>query len=262
MTSQNSLQDIIDTLTSRSDSAFCLPPLTPKSAWDSALTSAINKLPHEVAGDVLKACMVIPYLFAPFLRSRFMCTALHLLNDDIAQAHDLAQAHEESQSANLAHAILHRREGDYWNSVSAVMFCSDYQWLSFHTTSHIGSQSLNQSASLARTCADSSFDLYICLPSISSASIKCDQKWWLSRISHPLLTAVHGGVKGAKKFVDDVESLESSAGSSNGKGQNGTAQKVRPGGEKGERRIEYQEKQFEELKGLVEAARREEGGSG
>ena len=43
---------------------------------------------------------------------------MHLLNDDIDNAHNLAQAHEESQTANLTHAILHRREGDYWNSVA------------------------------------------------------------------------------------------------------------------------------------------------
>lgn len=42
---------------------------------------------------------------------------MHLCNDDIEHAHDLAQAHEESMTANLCHAILHRREQDYWNSV-------------------------------------------------------------------------------------------------------------------------------------------------
>lgn len=46
--------------------------------------------------------------------------AMYLCNDDIEHAHDLAQAHEESMTANLCHAILHRREQDYWNSVSGV----------------------------------------------------------------------------------------------------------------------------------------------
>lgn len=41
---------------------------------------------------------------------------LHLLNDDIDAAHTLVQSDESNQTSNLIHAILHRREGDYWNS--------------------------------------------------------------------------------------------------------------------------------------------------
>ena len=45
---------------------------------------------------------------------------MHICNDDIENAHELAQAHEESMTANLIHANLHRREQDYWNSVSEL----------------------------------------------------------------------------------------------------------------------------------------------
>ena len=40
---------------------------------------------------------------------------LHLLNDDINNCHIIAQEHE-NPDGNYWHAILHRREPDYWNS--------------------------------------------------------------------------------------------------------------------------------------------------
>lgn len=55
-----------------------------------------------------------------------MRLAMHLCNDDIENAHDLAQAHEENMTANLCHAILHRREQDYWNSVGAPSISLTY----------------------------------------------------------------------------------------------------------------------------------------
>ena len=76
-----------------------LPPLCPTKPFDAALTATISSLPET--SDVTKA-------------------VLHLLNDDMSSAHDLAQAHEESTTANLTHAILHRREKDFWNSVRTL----------------------------------------------------------------------------------------------------------------------------------------------
>ncbi|CAF0741298.1 unnamed protein product [Didymodactylos carnosus] len=42
--------------------------------------------------------------------------ALHLLNDDIGSCHDIVEKREGEGICDYLHAILHRREGDYWNS--------------------------------------------------------------------------------------------------------------------------------------------------
>ena len=41
---------------------------------------------------------------------------LHLLNDDLDSAHTLVQDDDANIDSNLIHSILHRREGDFWNS--------------------------------------------------------------------------------------------------------------------------------------------------
>ncbi|WWD22591.1 hypothetical protein CI109_107084 [Kwoniella shandongensis] len=56
---------------------------------------------------------------------KFVIAALHLANDDIHHCHLIAQDNEGDSTADLLHATLHRREGDYWNS--------KYWW------SHVGS---------------------------------------------------------------------------------------------------------------------------
>jgi hypothetical protein len=61
--------------------------------WDNSLTAKIDKL---TAVPLIKA-------------------GLHLLNDDINNCHIIAQEHE-NPDGNYWHAILHRREPDYWNS--------------------------------------------------------------------------------------------------------------------------------------------------
>ena len=42
--------------------------------------------------------------------------ALYLLNDDIHSAHMIAQEGEGNQALDYVHMMLHRREGDFWNS--------------------------------------------------------------------------------------------------------------------------------------------------
>ncbi|KAL1413333.1 hypothetical protein Q8F55_001092 [Vanrija albida] len=71
-----------------------LPPLEPKAAWDAELAAAIAGLDEH----------------------RFVIAALHLANDDVASCHRIAQASEGDATADLLHATLHRREGDYWNA--------------------------------------------------------------------------------------------------------------------------------------------------
>ncbi|WWC90312.1 uncharacterized protein L201_005245 [Kwoniella dendrophila CBS 6074] len=46
----------------------------------------------------------------------YVIAAIHLANDDIHHCHLIAQDHEGDSTANMLHATLHRREGDYWNS--------------------------------------------------------------------------------------------------------------------------------------------------
>ena len=41
---------------------------------------------------------------------------LHLLNDDFDGCHNLAQTQEEDPYSCNLHAVVHRREPDYWNS--------------------------------------------------------------------------------------------------------------------------------------------------
>ena len=83
------LDNLLATLTQRDP----FPLLVPKSVWDNSLTAKIDKL---TAAPLAKA-------------------GLHLLNDDIHNCHNIAQEHE-NPDGNYWHAILHRREPDYWNS--------------------------------------------------------------------------------------------------------------------------------------------------
>lgn len=75
--------------------ARTLPPLSPSSIYDSSLTSQIDALNSDPV----------------YLRA-----ALHLANDDIDRAHELAQGDEGEETSDYLHGMLHRREGDYWNS--------------------------------------------------------------------------------------------------------------------------------------------------
>ncbi|KZO92626.1 hypothetical protein CALVIDRAFT_567295 [Calocera viscosa TUFC12733] len=72
------------------------PSLRPSKAYDPALTPVISSLSDQYPPSVI--------------------SGLHLLNDDIENAHVIAQAHEGDTSCDTWHAFLHRREGDYWNS--------------------------------------------------------------------------------------------------------------------------------------------------
>ncbi|KAL1689565.1 hypothetical protein GGG16DRAFT_57543 [Schizophyllum commune] len=71
-----------------------LPFLSPKAPWDPSLTPVIDALPDPVPVRAI----------------------LHLLNDDMHNAHELAQGDEGNATSDYVHQQLHRREGDYWNS--------------------------------------------------------------------------------------------------------------------------------------------------
>lgn len=71
-----------------------LPPLRPQKPFSAKLQPTISSL-----------SLPIPVL-----------GILHLLNDDIESAHTLVQDDDSNRDSNLIHSILHRREGDFWNS--------------------------------------------------------------------------------------------------------------------------------------------------
>ncbi|KZP34467.1 hypothetical protein FIBSPDRAFT_906522 [Athelia psychrophila] len=75
---------VVSTLLARSSPA----PLSPSRKWRPELSDQI---------DALEAM-------------------LHLLNDDFNSCHDLAQTQEDNPYSCHLHAIVHRREPDYWNS--------------------------------------------------------------------------------------------------------------------------------------------------
>lgn len=78
-----------------------------------------SSLSHDLASSLSAAISPAAELaaldLAPLGRS-LTHAALHLANDDIYACHDIAQASEGDPTADLMHATLHRREGDYWNS--------------------------------------------------------------------------------------------------------------------------------------------------
>ncbi len=84
-----SFEEIFDVLAARKGI-----PLRAEKIFDRTLTRTIDGLD---APDAVKA-------------------GLHLLNDDLERAHEIAQAHEGDKTCDYWHAIVHRREGDFDNA--------------------------------------------------------------------------------------------------------------------------------------------------
>jgi hypothetical protein len=82
-----------DDIVARLVARFPLPPLTPTQPFDVALSRAVRhaNLPALVSCGLL------------------------VWNDDIQAAHPIAQ-NIESDTGSYWHAIIHRREGDFWNA--------------------------------------------------------------------------------------------------------------------------------------------------
>ncbi|BEJ17406.1 hypothetical protein CspHIS471_0608070 [Cutaneotrichosporon sp. HIS471] len=81
-----------------------LPPLEPKNVWDATLKQHIAALPEH------------RYVVAGKLVVLSLNPALHLANDDIYACHEIVQVDEGEPTADLMHALVHRREGDPFNS--------------------------------------------------------------------------------------------------------------------------------------------------
>jgi len=93
------------------------PPLRPSAPYSPSLTPAITQLSSQYPPSVI--------------------SGLHLLNDDIKNAHEVAQANEGDVSCDTWHAFLHRREGDYWNSGWWISRLSHPLLLTFASTSSL-----------------------------------------------------------------------------------------------------------------------------
>jgi hypothetical protein len=95
------LPPALEALTARTTSSASvqdLPPLVPTKAFNTSLRSEIDKYVETSHS------------------SQSVRLVLHLLNDDIEAAHPIAQENEGDKTSDLCHGILHRREGEYWNS--------------------------------------------------------------------------------------------------------------------------------------------------
>ncbi|KAJ1022004.1 hypothetical protein NDA18_005240 [Ustilago nuda] len=78
------------------DQAESLPSLRSQKPFSLELKSTISSLKSDLPVPVVGI--------------------LHLLNDDIDAAHSLVQDDDRNRDSNLIHSLLHRREGDFWNS--------------------------------------------------------------------------------------------------------------------------------------------------
>ncbi len=89
MDADRELESLVSALAAREP-----PPLIPAQVHDPALTARIERWPGS-----------------PAVRA-----VLHLMNDDIGRAHAIAQSGEGDSTLDYAHAIVHRRGGDWDNS--------------------------------------------------------------------------------------------------------------------------------------------------
>ncbi|ODQ49777.1 hypothetical protein SAICODRAFT_32264 [Saitoella complicata NRRL Y-17804] len=86
----------MSSLASKLTKRTSLPPLCPTSVFDASLTGEIAQLPKK--------------------QNTFK-SGLHVWNDNLHEAHEIAQSMDGEISADYWHAILHRREKDFWNSI-------------------------------------------------------------------------------------------------------------------------------------------------
>lgn len=83
-----------------------LQSLKPETVWSAQLDAAITTVAAEWAERTDKA--VKPYALS-------IVSGMHLWNDNLDASHSISQ-HIETPEGSCWHAIMHRMEGDYWNS--------------------------------------------------------------------------------------------------------------------------------------------------
>lgn len=95
---KHTLDALLDCLNGRET----LSPLLPKKAWDIALESRIESL---MQGDFPSMPPVIALM-----------AGLHLRNDSLDASHSYAQEIEHDATGAYWHGLMHRMEGDFYNS--------------------------------------------------------------------------------------------------------------------------------------------------
>ncbi|SPO26991.1 uncharacterized protein UTRI_10454_B [Ustilago trichophora] len=95
---------------SASSSTTLPPELLPLLQRDQPETQLPPLRPQKPFSSTHKSIISTPTFPVPVI------AILHLLNDDLTSAHSLVQDDDSNMDSNLIHSILHRREGDFWNS--------------------------------------------------------------------------------------------------------------------------------------------------
>lgn len=95
-----------------SEIAAAAAPLFERLPVERAMAQLVVK---RDAGDEL-AALVKKIVAAPALASRpLLCAGLWLYVDDLDRSHAISQG-IENPAGSFWHGIMHRREGDFWNS--------------------------------------------------------------------------------------------------------------------------------------------------
>ena len=99
-----SAQERLKRIEERLDSRSPLQPLAPQRVWDAGLESEIGALEKELgaAGGTKAGIALI--------------AGLYLRNDSLSRSHSYAQEIEDDATGAYWHGLMHRMEGDYWNS--------------------------------------------------------------------------------------------------------------------------------------------------
>ncbi|EGO02968.1 hypothetical protein SERLA73DRAFT_176457 [Serpula lacrymans var. lacrymans S7.3] len=108
------------------------PPLSASRVWRPELSDQIDALDADVNTRAV----------------------LHLLNDDFDGCHELAQTQEGNPYSNHLHAIVHRREPDYWNSKYWIARCSHPHMKEIYATPNSKVNTISQAQRSASTFVD------------------------------------------------------------------------------------------------------------
>ena len=91
-------------------------PLAPRAPWNKELSQQLQSDDETLFGaDIVRAFASSD---AAASTRRALCrAALFLWNDDLDAAHNIVQPHDDNATANLLHAVVHRREKDFSNAL-------------------------------------------------------------------------------------------------------------------------------------------------
>lgn len=96
------MKHALDAILNSLDGRETLSPLLPKKAWDASLEARIESLVH---GKFPSETTVVALM-----------AGLHLRNDSLDASHSYAQEIEHDATGAYWHGIMHRMEGDFFNS--------------------------------------------------------------------------------------------------------------------------------------------------